>query len=159
MRRPATTEQDAASLVAAFARGKRLCAAGETLAAARAAECRAYLAGGHRSPAEWLAAVTGASVGEATDVLKVAEALPSQPGVEEALRDGRLTPSRAKLVTGAVKVNPQKEAELVRGAEADTFRQLRDRCLRAKAEGQQRAGRRCRPRRRARGPALSDLDR
>ena len=138
VRRPATTETDAASLVAAFARGKRLCAAGETLVAARAAECHAYLSLGHRSPAEWLAAVTGASVGEAADVLKVGEALPSQPGVEEALRGGRLTPSRAKLVTGAVKVNPQKEAELVRGAEDDTFRQLRDRCLRARAEG--RAG-------------------
>jgi len=126
---------DAASLVAAFARGKRLCAAGETLAATRAAECHAYVSLGHRSPAEWLASVTGASVGEATDVLKVGEALPDQPGVEEALRGGRLTPSRAKLVTGAVRRNPDKEAELVRGAEADTFRQLKDRCLRARAEG------------------------
>ena len=127
--------EGAAALVATFARGKRLCAAGETLAAARTAECRTYLSGGHRSPAEWLAAVTGESVGEATDVLKVAEALPTQPGVEEALRDGRLTPSRAKLVTGAVRINPDKEEELVRGAEDDTFRQLKDRCLRARAEG------------------------
>jgi hypothetical protein len=126
---------DAASLVAAFSRGKRLCAAGETLVAARAAECHAHLSLGHRSPADWLAAVTGASVGEAADVLKVGEALPSQPGVEAALRGGKLTPSRAKLVTGAVRRNPQKEAELVRGAEADTFRQLKDRCLRARAEG------------------------
>ena len=126
---------DAASLVAAFSRGKRLCAAGETLVAARAAECHAHLSLGHRSPADWLASVTGASVGEAADVLKVGEALPSQPGVEAALRGGKLTPSRAKLVTGAVRRNPQKEAELVRGAEADTFRQLKDRCLRARAEG------------------------
>ena len=126
---------DAAALVAAFARGQRLCAAGETLVAARAAEGHASLSGGHRSPAEWLASVTGASVGEATDVLKIGEALPSQPGVEEALRGGRLTPSRAKLVTGAVKHNPGQEAELVRGGEADTFRQLKDRCLRARAAG------------------------
>ena len=150
---------DAASLVAAFSRGKRLCAAGETLVAARAAECHAHLSLGHRSPADWLAAVTGASVGEAADVLKVGEALPSQPGVEAALRGGKLTPSRAKLVTGAVRRNPQKEAELVRGAEADTFRQLKDRCLRARAEGPPGRGRRRRPRRRARRPAVPHLDR
>ncbi len=131
--------RDAASLVAAFARGKKLCAAGETLVATRAAECSAHLSSGHRSPAEWLASVTGASVGEASDILKVGEALPTQPRVEEALRKGNLTPSRAKLISGAVTANPRHEAELVRGAEADTFRQLKDRCLRARAQG--RSGR------------------
>ena len=99
--------RDAASLVAAFARGKRLCAAGETLVATRAAECHAHLSSGHRSPAEWLASVTGASIGEASDVLKVGEALPAQPRVEEALRGGRLTPSRAKLISGAVNSEPR----------------------------------------------------
>ncbi len=72
--------RDAARLVEAFTRGKRLCSAGETLAAARAAECNAHLATGHRDPADWLASVTGASRGEATDVLRVANALPCQPG-------------------------------------------------------------------------------
>ena len=127
--------KDAARLVEAFTLGKRLCSAGETLAAARAAECNAHLATGHRDPADWLAAVTGASRGEATDVLRVANALPCQPGVEDALREGKLTPQRAKLVTDAVKVNPKRENELVEGAGSDTVRQLKERCLRAKAEG------------------------
>ena len=133
--RPVTTVRDAAKLVEGFTVGKRLCSAGETLAAARAAECNAHLATGHRDPVDWLAAVTGASRGEATDVLRVASALPGQPGVEDALREGKLTTQRAKLVTDAVKVNPHRENELVRGAESDTVRQLKERCLRAKAEG------------------------
>jgi hypothetical protein len=127
--------KDAVRLVEGLTVGKRLCAAGETLAAARAAECNAHLATGHRDPVDWLAAVTGASRGEATDVLRVANALPGQPGVEDALREGKLTSQRAKLVTDAVKVNPDRENELVRGAESDTVRQLKERCLRAKAEG------------------------
>jgi hypothetical protein len=127
--------KDAARLVEAFTRGKRLCSAGETLAASRAAECHAHLGTGHRDPAEWLAAVTGSSRGEATDTLSVGTALAAQPGVEDALRKGKLTSQRAKLVTEAVKVNPKREDDLVKGAESDTVRQLKERCLRAKAEG------------------------
>jgi hypothetical protein len=123
------------SVMADFALGKKLCAAGETLSAARAAQCQAHHRTGHRSPAEWLSSLTGASPGEAVDQLKLGEALADQPAVEEALRKGTLTPSRATLVSDAVKVNPAKEEELVQGATGDTFRQLKERCLKAKAEG------------------------
>ena len=70
---------DAASLVALFERGKRLCGAGETLSASRAAEGNAHSLSGHRTPDEWLSAVTGASKGEALGILKVGGALSSQP--------------------------------------------------------------------------------
>jgi len=126
---------DAVGLVGIFARGKKLCAAGETLSAHRADECQAHLRTGHRNAAEWLTSVTGASPGEAVDQLKLGRALSGQPVVEEALRKGALTPSRATLVSEAAKVNPSKEADLVRGAEGDTFRRLRERCLKAAAEG------------------------
>jgi hypothetical protein len=129
------TVDDAATLVSVFARGKRLCGAGETLSATRAAEGNAHLNTGHRDPAEWLAAVTGTSRGEANDVLRVGDALASQPAVEDALREGKLTPQRAKWVSEAAKANPGREEELVAGAQSDTFRQLKERCLRAKAEG------------------------
>ena len=79
--------------------------------------------------------MTGTSPGEAKDVLRVGGALASQPGVEDALRAGRLTTQRAKLVTDAVKVNPDREQELLAGAEGDSVGQLRERCQRAKAEG------------------------
>lgn len=126
---------DAASLVGLFERGKRLCVAGETLSAARAAEGNAHHLSGHRTPDEWLSSVTGSSKGEALGILKVGEALASQPGVEEALRDGKLTSSQATLVTEAVKVNPNCEQSLVKRAEHDTLQELKERCLRAKSEG------------------------
>ncbi|MGD0394597.1 MAG: HNH endonuclease signature motif containing protein [Acidimicrobiales bacterium] len=126
---------DAASLVTLLERGKRLCAAGETLSASRAAEGNAHHLSGHRTPDEWLSAITGSSRGEAVGILKVGEALCSQPEVEEALRGGKLTSSQATLVTDAVKVNPNCGQDLVKRAEQDSLSQLKERCLRAKAEG------------------------
>ena len=131
---------DAASLVSLFERGNRLCGAGETLSASRAAEGNAHSLSGHRTPDEWLSSVTGASKGEALGILKVGEALGSQPRVEEALRGGKLTSSQATLVSDAVKVNPDREKDLVKGAEKDTLHQLNERCLRAKAEGRSSDG-------------------
>ena len=126
---------DAALLVKVFARGERLCAAGKTVAAARAAEANAHQLAGHRSPAHWLAEVTGESVGDAMGVLAIGDALASQPGVDDAFRSGKLSRSRARAVTDAVKVNPRCEDQLVEAAQSDTMGQLRDRCLRAKAQG------------------------
>jgi hypothetical protein len=126
---------DAATLVSSFTRAERLCGAGKTLAAKRVAESNRHVVSGHRSAAEWLARETGGSVGEAIDLLTLGQALESQPDVEQAYRGGKLSPSRAKLVANAVKINPRREHELVKGAEKDTLRQLKERCLRAKAEG------------------------
>ncbi|HEY1990457.1 MAG TPA: hypothetical protein VGG43_13390, partial [Acidimicrobiales bacterium] len=50
---------DAAELVTLFARGERLCAAGKTLAARRAADANQHQCAGHRTPAHWLAEATG----------------------------------------------------------------------------------------------------
>ena len=127
--------QDAAALVRVFAQGKRLCSAGETLAATRAARCHPNLATGHRTPAEWLAATTGDSVGDAISLLKLGEALADQPGVDGALREGKLTPRRATLVSDAVRVNPAAEGDLVEGAGTDTMPTLKKKCQRATSEG------------------------
>ena len=126
---------DAALLVTTFTRAERVCSAGKTLAATRVAESNRHVVSGDRSAAEWLAKETGGSVGEAVDLLRLGQTLESQPEVEQAYRNGKLSPSRAKLVANAVKVNPGREGELVNGAEKDTLRQLKERCLRAKAEG------------------------
>ncbi len=127
--------EDAAALVRVFAHGKRLCSAGETLAATRAARCHPNVATGHRTPAEWLAATTGDSVGDAISLLKLGEALSDQPGVDGALREGKLTPRRATLVSDAVRVNPAAEGDLVEGAATDTMPTLKKKCLRATSEG------------------------
>jgi hypothetical protein len=98
--------EGAGALVTSFTRAERLCSAGKTLAATRVAESNRHVASGYRSAAEWLAGETGGSVGEAVDLLTLGQALESRPAVEQAYRGGKLSPSRAKLVANAVKVNP-----------------------------------------------------
>jgi len=126
---------DAVSLVEVFSRLERLGVAGKAKAASRAARCHPDLATGHRTPAEWLSATTGDSLGDALGLLKLGDALGDQPGVDEALTNGTLAPSRARLVSDAVRVNPGAEDDLVRRAGTDTMRQLKERCLKAKSEG------------------------
>jgi hypothetical protein len=125
---------DAALLVSLFARAERLCVSGRALAAARAVEARCHEASGHRSGAEWLAAATGESVGEAAGVLRLGEACGDHPGMEGALRGGRLSRSKARVLTGAVEADPDCEEDLCATAGTDSFRQLSDRCRRARAE-------------------------
>ena len=127
--------EDAAHLVTVFTRAERLGGAGKTLAATRAAVCNRHVLTGHRSAAEWLATQTGESVGQAVDVLVLGSDLVDQPGVDEALRQGKLSPTRARLVSQAVKENPSSEGDLVHGAQHDNLRQLKERCLRARAQG------------------------
>jgi hypothetical protein len=129
---------DAATLVATFTEGERLCAAGKTLAAKRAAEANQHRAGGHKTPAHWLAEVTGETVGESIEVLSLGDSLAEHPGVDSAYREGKLSRSKAKAIAGAVRVNPASEDELVSTAPTDTARQTRDRCQRAKAQGRSR---------------------
>jgi hypothetical protein len=126
--------EDASVLVGWFTRCERLAATGKTLAASRAAAAHRPEAGGHPTPAHWLSAVTGESIGESADVLRMGAAFSDQSGVEEACRQGRLSRQAARMVTDAVRANPASEDDLVDAAQTDTMRQLRDRCLRAKAE-------------------------
>jgi len=130
---------DAASLVELFARAERLCGAGKTLAATRAAEAKCHQAKGHRSAATWLADVTGESVHDALGTLAVGDALARQPGVEEAFRQGKLSRPGARAVTEAAAVNPEAEQSLVETATSDTLVRLHAQCQQVKAEGRSRA--------------------
>jgi hypothetical protein len=131
---------DAAELVSLFARSERVSVAGKTLAATRAAEANCHRSTGHRSPAEWLTAVTGESMGDAFSTLRLGDQLAGQPGVKDAFRSGKLSKVRTVAVAGAVSVNPKAEGELLRSAQGpDTLRQLRDRCLRAKFQARSKA--------------------
>ena len=130
--------EDATVLVRWFTRAERVAGAGKALAARRASAAHPPARTGHRSPAEWLAEETGESVGEAAGVLRLGEACASHPGVEDSYRSGKLSKSKATLVADALTVNPDVEDDLVRSAETESVRHLRDRCLRAKAEGRSR---------------------
>ncbi len=126
---------DSVSLVAFFTEIERTAVAGKTLAARRVEESNVHLLRGHRSAAELLAAQTGDSVGEARELIRLGRQLVDQPELEVAFRGGKLSRRRAALVADAAKVNPGKERDLVDGAQTDSDASLKERCLRAKAEG------------------------
>ena len=65
----------ARALFEKFCRVERLGAAGKALSARRVAESGAWWDTGERSPAHWIAAVAGTSVGRAVAVLQTAELL------------------------------------------------------------------------------------
>ena len=126
---------DSVSLVTFFTEMERTAVAGKTLAARRVEESNVHLLRGHRSAAELLAAQTGDSLGEAKGLIRLGEQLADQPDLEVAFRDGRLSRRRVALVSDAAKVNPDRERDLVGGAQTDSDASLKERCLRAKAEG------------------------
>jgi hypothetical protein len=126
--------EDAITLVTWFTRAEHLCVTGKALAATRAAEANAPAAAGQPTPAHWLAGVTGESIGEAAGTLRLGASFSSHPSVEDACRRGELSKAKATLVADAARVSPGSEDDLVRSAPTDTFRQVKDRCARVKAQ-------------------------
>ncbi len=132
---------DAAALVEVAAEGKRVCAAIETLAAARVADCGAWRAEGYRSAAHWLAERTGETVGTATRALETARGLEALPTTGAAFRSGALSSTQAAEIAAAAEADPHAETELLETAAATSVKGLRDRCrqVRAGAEADDRA--------------------
>ncbi len=124
----------AADNVAAFAELQRLCAAGKALAARRVVATGAWKRqGAHRRPADWLASVSGTSVGRAASELETAEQLAELPATEAAVRAGALSAEQAKLVADAATADPHAEPELLERAGSDGVKGLRRECGRVKA--------------------------
>ena len=125
---------DAETLVGLFTRASRLCEAGKALSAKRATDANRHQASGFKTPSQWLASLTGDSVGDAADTLELASTMEHHPGVDDSYRKGRLSKARAKAVGEAVRANPDSEGELLGAAEGtDTLRQVKERCDYAKA--------------------------
>ena len=108
---------DAETLVGLFTRASRLCEAGKALSAKRATDANRHQASGFKTPSQWLASVTGDSVGDAADTLELASTMERHPGVEHSYRKGKLSKARAKAVGEAVRANPDSEGELLGAAE------------------------------------------
>ncbi len=130
---------DAALLVSWFTKGERHRAAAKTLATTRAAASHLHTQWGRKTPAHWLAGVTGESVGQAIELLRLGEAIEEHPGVGHAYQNGKLSASGAKAVAGAVEVIRASEGELLEVAERESLTRLRHRCLQAKAEDRSQA--------------------
>src|SRR5687768_7406049 len=83
--------RDAVDLVDVLDRIERLAAAGKALAAGRVAESSLWSRAGHRSPAHWMAAQCGVTVGDAARMLDRAETVAEAPATKDALISGKLS--------------------------------------------------------------------
>ncbi len=97
-------------------------------AAARVAETPAWKHKGSRTPAEWLAKETKCGVGEAIGTLETGGKLADCPKVDEKLRAGELSGQQARALAKAVSADPTAEDRLLRIAEQDGLKKLKDTC-------------------------------
>jgi hypothetical protein len=83
---------------------------------------------GHRSAADWLAAQTKSSIGEAKSALGAAKQLASCPAVAAKARQGELSPAQTEALAGAVALDPTAEDRLLGVAARDGLGKLKDAC-------------------------------
>src|SRR5262249_4240050 len=123
------------------ARGKRVCAAMETLLARRVDETKVWRDSGHRSAAHRVAEATGGTIGSASRALETGRALEQLPDTDAAFRAGRLSETQAAEITSTALADHGAEAELLAAAGSTSVKGLRDRCreVRAGAEVDDRA--------------------
>ncbi len=114
---------------------ERLVAAAKVVVARRVDDSLAWRREGFASAAEYLAAHGGTSVGAARKQLDTSRALPELPATRRALLDGDLSADQSALIADAATVNPAAERSLLAAAGQDSFKELKDRTLRAKAAG------------------------
>jgi hypothetical protein len=94
-----------------FAKIEKLGAAGKALCALRAADSQAWWDTGRRSPAHWVAAVSGTTVGRAVAALDTAERIQKLPQAEAAYRKGKLSEIQAEELAFAGELAPDAEQE------------------------------------------------
>jgi hypothetical protein len=111
----------------------RTATATRTLLARRVDDSLEWQRKGFRSAAEYLAATSGTSLGDARTELDTSKALPALPCTRRALIDGRISPAQGAVIADAAKVNPAAEADLVAKAPRTNLRELREEAGRAKA--------------------------
>lgn len=114
---PATLDPDAAREVLDLGGAiQRLGAGLELLVAARAVQGAPWREEGHRSEASWLAGAIRCSVPEAVATRAVSERLESLPATAEALSNGELSTTEAKVLVSAASADPAAESELLEAA-------------------------------------------
>lgn len=127
------TAADCGAVVETATAIERMAAHVKALAAARVAETELWRQRGARSPEEDLARRTGTSVSRAREQLETARRARRQPKVDEAARQGKLSPEQAAAISDAAAADPSAEARLVEGAGQQSLQELRDACGRVKA--------------------------
>jgi hypothetical protein len=116
-----------------FSKIEKLAAAGKALCGLRAADSQAWLYTGRRSPAHYVAAVAGTTVGRACAVLDTAERIQKLPGAEAAYRRDKLSEIQAEEIAFAAELAPDAEQELLWAAERQALAEFRRECARVRA--------------------------
>ncbi|MBW8827779.1 MAG: HNH endonuclease [Acidobacteria bacterium] len=104
--------------------------------ACRVEESSIWLAKGHRSAADYLAKVSGISVGYARGLLAASKQLAEQPLVAESSRAGLLSGPQTVAIADAVAVAPEAASELIGIAGRQSLRELQEACARVKQAAQ-----------------------
>jgi hypothetical protein len=127
------TGPDAKQLYGSFVRAERFCVAGKTLLAPRIEETSVWKEEGHPNAASMLAGLEGVPVGQARSTLELGRHLDQLPDTTEAIRQGKLSRSKATELVGAAILDPESEGELLEGADELPHHEVRERCRRSKA--------------------------
>jgi 5-methylcytosine-specific restriction endonuclease McrA len=131
--------EDAVTLVGLFTRVERIGLAGKTRALHRVDQTKVHTRSGHRSPAEYVASVTGDPVGETKDLMRLGEQLADQPHLADDFVHQKLSRRRATQASDAARVNPGKERDLAEAAGKDSDARFKERCQRERAAGRSAA--------------------
>ncbi|MFN2555808.1 MAG: hypothetical protein ABR592_02880 [Nitriliruptorales bacterium] len=123
---------EAVEVVEALTRGEKVCAAARARAAARVEECGAHRVRGHGSGAQWLARTMGTSPRQAAASIEAAKAIEGLEATRQAFAAGRISEAQAAEVAKAAAVDPSAEADLLRTAEWEDWRGLKEQVRRVR---------------------------
>lgn len=127
------TGPDALLLYELCAGVERLASAIRTLLAPRIDESGVHRDRGHRNTATMLAEIGGVPTSQARNTLEVGQRLTQLPGTEDAMRSGTLSGPKVTEVTAAAILDPDNEADLLKGAAEQPLQELKERCRRSRA--------------------------
>lgn len=105
--------------------------------AARYDEVGDWKRDGSRSAEDAIARKTGTSVGQAKRSLHTSKNLAKTPGVDNARRQGDLSPDQADAVSSGATASPADEDELIRAAKQESLQSLKQRAADARARADQ----------------------
>ncbi|MGZ6967987.1 MAG: hypothetical protein ACXVKN_09640 [Acidimicrobiia bacterium] len=114
---------------------ERLAGAVRILAAGRVAQTGAWIGpdGAFRDAGDWMASVTGTTIGRAKATLQTAERLNALPETRAALRAGALSEVKVDAIASAATADPRAESTLLASASTEGVRGLKNACARVEA--------------------------
>ena len=109
-----------------LAEAEKLCASAKLLMAGRANEPGNRSRNGETDATQVLSSSLGEPAGKSRRDLETARRVARQPDLEEALRQGRISPTQAEVILPAVEADPASASGLIERAGSGSFAELRN---------------------------------